>query len=683
MYTNRPDEAKARAGSAQGRKGNGRHVGPSLGFITLVCLALLMTATVSMGQSDVPTLDWVRSTGGTSQAVDSGRTVATAGDGSVYVTGSFTGTQLGSLTGVDFDGPAINGQGGELTGLVPGELTYYLAHYDSTGNFLWVRSADGSPEMSGSGVATASDGSVYVTGYFAFDADFDGPGTTGQGGEVTDSGMFLAHYDSNGTLLWVQSTGGGYSAWGSAITVADDGNVYVTGHFHGTADFDGPGTNGQGGEVTSIGGRDIFLARYDSNGTLLWVRSAGGSSDNSGMAVATASDGSVYVTGHFKGTADFDGAGTNGQGGEVTSLSSHTEIFVARYNSNGALIWVRSAGGSSHDTGYGIDVAGGYVYVTGSFADTADFDGPGVNGQGGEVSAQWLQDIFVARYDSNGTLIWVRGAGGNGSDRGYSITAPTNGSVYLTGVIMGPTADFDGPGVNGQGGELSATDGDWSLFVARYNSFGSLIWVRNPDGGHSSGYGINIATDGSVYVAGNFSGSVDFDGPSATGLGGEVTSMSASDMFVVRYTQGPSIHKIPLPILVCWFCLRQPADLTTIYVRDIIERVIDVDGRRLPLSDVVIAGVSSDEPEFGSGDMTPRDIVIAEDCQSVQLATEAQPRGNGRVYTIELGVIGRKGNVATATHEVHMTGRKGVSAVGDSVDYTVEGCSLGREHEGG
>lgn len=646
----------------------------SFKFIAFRCSTLLISAMAFTGQAQVPVFDWVRSAGGS--GYDSCRDVVASSDGSIYVTGEFSGS-------VDFDGPGINGQGGELTSVNYSDL--FVARYQSNGTLLWVRSADGAD---GYGISAIDDGGVYVTGSFGGSIDFDGPGINGQGGELTSMGsadLFVARYQSNGTLLWVRSAGGTDSDVGLDITAGNDGSASVTGYFHESADFDGPNINGQGGEVTSMGSADIFVARYDSNGTLLWVRSAGGNNappdeqefGDSGHGITAASDGSVYVIGDFLNAADFDGLGVNGQGGEVSG--QWYDVFVARYDSTGALLWVRSINGSGGNSGLGIATASdGSFYVTGIFFATTDFDGPNANGLGGEItSLANSADIFLARYDGNGILLWVQGAGGNNWDESIGLATSSNGSVYVTGLFEA-AADFDGSGTTGQGGEVTGTGPD-DIFLARYNSDGSLIWVHSAGGvGHDHSYGVAASNDGSIYVTGYFEATADFDGP-ANGQGGEVTSMGKHDFFLARYTEGPSIEEIPIPTLVCWPCLPL-GDPFTIYVRDIIERIIDVDDRSLPISDVLITSVTSDEPELSAYDKTRRDIIIASDCRSVQLTTEANLRGNGRVYTLNMEIIDARGNIGTASHQVHMTHHRGIPAIVDRPAYTVDGCNLGKRN---
>lgn len=144
--------------------------------------------------------------------------------------------------------------------------------------------------------------------------------------------------------------GAGGDDGGNAIAVDSSGNIYVTGAFQGTADFDpGPGV----ANLASAGGFDVFVAKYTSGGALVWARSMGGVAYESGKRIAVGADGSVCITGVLdSANADFDpGAGTY----TLSSAGSH-DIFVSKLDSSGNFVWARRMGGAGDDYGYGITV---------------------------------------------------------------------------------------------------------------------------------------------------------------------------------------------------------------------------------------------------------------------------------------------------------------------------------------
>jgi hypothetical protein len=386
---------------------------------------------------------------------DSGAGVAVDASGNVYVTGSLTGT-------VDFD-PGV----GTANLSSAGETAAYVVKLDSAGSYVWARTFGGSGADSGAGVAVDASGNVYVTGSFTGTADFDpGVGTA----NLISAGRhdaYVVKLDSAGSYVWARNFGGSGDDLGAGVAVDVSGNVVVTGRFWGTADFDpGVGT----ANLSAFGPTyDAFVVKLTSAGSYVWARNFNGSDFDSGAGVAVDVSGNVVVTGTFWGTADFDpGVGT----ANLTSAGRY-DAFVVKLDSAGSFVWARTFGGSLEDEGSGIVVdASGNVYVKGSFAGTADFD-PGV-GTANLMSAG-RYDAFVVKLDSAGSFVWARNFGGSGDDLGAGVAVDVSGNVYVTGSFAG-TADFD-PGV-GTANLISAGESD--AYVVKLNSSGVVIVTAAP-----------------------------------------------------------------------------------------------------------------------------------------------------------------------------------------------------------
>ena len=145
------------------------------------------------------------------------------------------------------------------------------------------------------------------------------------------------------------------------------GNSYITGYFDGSVTFGAGGTSAT--TLTSDGDSDIFLARYDSTGAFAWARRAGGTSTDDGYAVDVDASGNSYITGYFSGSATFGAGGTT-----ATTLTSDgdDDIFLARYDSTGALVWAKQAGGTSRDVSRRVYAdASGNSYISGEFEGTS------------------------------------------------------------------------------------------------------------------------------------------------------------------------------------------------------------------------------------------------------------------------------------------------------------------------
>ncbi|MEI7609884.1 MAG: DUF4347 domain-containing protein, partial [Rhodospirillaceae bacterium] len=351
---------------------------------------------------------------------DIGRAIAVDASGNVYVTGSFTGT-------VDFDpGPGIT------TMTSAGSTDIFIEKLSATGDLIWTARLGGSGADIGYGVTVDGSGNVYATGSFSGTADFNpGAGTanlTSNGG--TDA--FLEKLDSSGTYVWAKAIGGSDADIGHGIAVDGSGNVYATGSFSVTADFD-PGADAA--NLTSNGGTDVFIEKLDSSGSYVWAKAVGDSGADIGYSIVVDGYGNVYATGSFSGTADFDpGAGT----ANLTS-NGGTDAFLEKLDSSGTYVWAKAIGGSDADIGHGIAVDGsGNVYATGSFSSTADFDpGAGI----ANLTSNGGTDVFIEKLDSSGTYVWAKALGGSANDIGNGVAVNGSGNVYATGSFSS-TADF-------------------------------------------------------------------------------------------------------------------------------------------------------------------------------------------------------------------------------------------------
>ena len=362
----------------------------------LFSLALVLFAATISGQN--VNFEWVKSIWGSSQSpfeMDRGQSITTDVLGNVYTTGWFS----------DFSGNADFDPGTDTLNLTwAGSTDIFIQKLDPNGNLIWAKSMGGTGSDYGISITNDALGNVYTTGYFEGTVDFDpGAGTL----NLTSAGstdIFVQKLDPNGNLIWAKSMGGTSSDYGNSIATDAIGNVYTTGFFEGSVDFDpGAGTL----NLTSAGSYDIFIQKLDSNGNLIWAKSMGGTGSDYGTSITNDALGNMYTTGSFEGTVDFDpGAGTF----NLTS-AGYNDIFIQKLDPNGNLIWAGSMGGIGTDIGISITTdALGNVCTTGRFRDTADFD-PGAGTL--NLTSAGDYDIFVQKLDPNGNLIWAKSMGGD------------------------------------------------------------------------------------------------------------------------------------------------------------------------------------------------------------------------------------------------------------------------------
>lgn len=314
-----------------------------------------------------------------------------------------------------------------------------------------------------------------------------------------------------------------------------DGNVFLTGSFHGAVDFDpGSGTAALTCEACSSANPssgDGYVASYDAFGGFRWAfRLGGGVTGSSGRSIAIDAYGNVVVAGYVRGIVDFDpGSGTANRG-----TSNVTSAFVAKYSSSGGYLWAFALAGASpmedQETALAVQGAGDVV-IAGTFSGTVDFD-PGAGTATLKSAASGYRgiaspDIYVARYSSSGSYRWAFRAGGPSTDMAQGVALDQSGNVLVTGTFSG-TVDFN-PTKSINSLTSSSTIGG-NMFVARYSSTGSYAWAIAALGTAMS-EGLSIATDagGNVVVGGWFDGTVDFD----PGIG--TASLANGGMFFARY----------------------------------------------------------------------------------------------------------------------------------------------------
>lgn len=472
-----------------------------------VVVSIFFLQNVAFGQ----TFEWAKKMGGSNE--EEGVSIALDDVGNVHTVGTFRAT-------VDFDPGS-----GVLNLTSNGQRDAFVQKLDNSGNLVWARSFGGSAEDLIRSVCVDNNGNVYSTGQFFGTVDFD-PGIDTN--ELTSSGydVFIQKLDASGNYVWAKKIGGLSHDIGYAITADNNGNIYVSGSFAITVDFDpGPGVS----NLTSNGSEDIFVLKLDSTGAFLWARKMGGSNQDVGLSIAIDQFGNVISTGRFQGTGDFDpGIGVI----QLSSVSAN-DVFIQKMDSTGNFLWAKSMGGSGSDYGQSIatDIFGN-VYTTGFFAGTADFD-PGLDTS--LFTATGLTDIFIQKLDAFGNYIWAKTIGGSSSDQGFGITVDDSGKVYSTGWFSG-AVDFDpDSGVS----NLTAVQSD--IYVLILSTNGEYIWATDL-GGSSSDEGLAIAVSSSyeIFTTGNFGGTVDFD-PSPLGSNILVSS-GFIDVFVHKMSLCPVVQ---------------------------------------------------------------------------------------------------------------------------------------------
>ncbi len=297
---------------------------------------------------------WVRQLGGASS--DNGWSVKVDALGNVYTAGSFQGT-------ADFD------PGAGTTNLTSaGSDDVFVSKLDALGNFVWAKNMGGTAFDGSKSMVVDATGNVYTTGSFQSTSDFDPSAGTFNLTSVAAEDIFISKLDASGNFVWAKSLGGVSADNGYGMALDASGNVFVTGSFQGTVDFD-PGASAV--NVSSLGVYDAFVLKLDAAGNFAWVKNVGGGSASAyGFAITLDVANSIYFTGFYDYTVDFDpGAATVN-----LNCTGVKDGFITKLDASGNFAWAINWGGIGDDAARSISVdASGNVYTSGFFQNTSDF----------------------------------------------------------------------------------------------------------------------------------------------------------------------------------------------------------------------------------------------------------------------------------------------------------------------
>ncbi|HEY9046442.1 MAG TPA: SBBP repeat-containing protein [Ohtaekwangia sp.] len=461
-------------------------------FVTMICL-VYMQSCVGTTESDhddpdtsVSITPFTVHAGGVGNDGPPSHPMVMDDSGNVYITGSFEETAaFGNTT---------------LTALNTQDI--FLVKYNAEGNVVWVKQGAGTSTDMAYSIARDAQNNIYITGMFHESITFDNVKLTAVG--LTDT--FIAKYTSAGELVWVKRDGGGADGLnksrGRSITLDTSGNIYIAGTFVGNVVF---GTTRLSADSRFY--YNMYIAKYNPAGVLQWVTQATGNS--SGESIAVDQSGSIYVTGSFGGTVAWGNTTLASIGEE-----GEEDIFLAKYTTEGKLLWVKSYGGKGFSVAYVVALdAAGDPYITGFFQDVVAFGATKLK------SGAPMFDMFVMKCDKNGEAQWAHQAGTEAM--GYDLFID-DGNIYLTGSLQG-TAIIGSATLN--------TSGHPNVLVACYTAAGDVKWAQIAGGTASSiqaGNGIGIDRSGSIVIAGYFSETFTVDNTSVTSAGG-------TDVLVFKY----------------------------------------------------------------------------------------------------------------------------------------------------
>ena len=452
---------------------------------------------------------WTKILGGS--ADERGNAIEIDNLGNVYITGQFN-----SLT--DFDPGAGN------TSLTPvGSINNYVLKLDNNGDFQWVRHYTSTSEIIGWAITLDQNNSVITTGYYNGTVDLD---PSGSNQLVTSNGeydLFISKLDQNGNTIWSQSIGGSQTERGQGIDTDNQNNIYLTGVFMTTVDFNYSVTDAN--NLTSQFSQDIFVLKLQTDGVFTWVKSFPSSGQSDGKSISISQNNFVYSTGYFMGTCDFDPS--------LSSFNLSTagkDIYISKLDLDGNFVWAGELNGSSNFPNDGTAISNdplGNIYVGGSYKGQIDFDPNAGNQLFNSVGTnEWTSFVVklapqcsntYSTIDTTACLNYISPDGTNYSSSGtYTSTIPNSlncdSIITINLTINQNTSSSISPSACGSytapDGQIYTIGGNYSAIITNAAGCDSTITINLTINQNTSSLitisecGSYIAPDGQVYNSG-------------------------------------------------------------------------------------------------------------------------------------------------------------------------------------
>lgn len=407
----------------------------------------------------------------------------------------------------------------------------FLASNSLTAQFLsleWAYNYGGLGRDIAYAIDADSIGNIYAMGYYQGNVDFDwGQNTTRLNTPLGSPNLFIKKVDPDGQLIWVKDFSidvlGDSVPQARGFDVDDQGNVFLSGLFTGTVDFDpGPGRTAL---IAPSSANYIYTLKLDPAGNLLWVSHIEGFNLKFISDISVDTAGNVYTVGRFQGKADFNPGPIRG----YLNSASGGSVFIQKLNKDGYYTWAKQIGNDQSITPYtvacGID---GQAVIAGSFKGSLDFDPDTSVFQMTQQGS--FSDAFILKLDVDGTFLWAKQMYSGHSIYSIRTTAAPSGEIYTTGSFSG-LADFD------PGPDTALLSGlNFTGFLQKLSPEGEFEWVKKFGEAHNRYANIQpqkvlIGEDESIYLSGELGGTMDADpGPS-------VVPLSASEIqsrFIVK-----------------------------------------------------------------------------------------------------------------------------------------------------
>jgi len=269
------------------------------------------------------------------------------------------------------------------------------------------------------------------------------------------------HVSSDALILWQQTFGGSSDDIAQAMDVTPDGGYILAGT---TASVNGDVTTGHGKT-------DVWVVRLNSDGTLIWQKTFGGSSDENAQAIKQTADGGFILAGP---TTSFNG--------DVTGNHGATDFLVMKLDANGTLLWQKCYGGSSVDVPYALDQTsdGGFVIAGTTYSSNGNVTGNHSSG-----------DYWIIKLDKNGNLVWQKAYGGSAFDFAHAVAQSRDGGFLVSGYARS------------NDGNVLLNHGQEDMWILKLDKNGNIVWQKSYGGtGGEGANSLQQTSDGGYILTG-------------------------------------------------------------------------------------------------------------------------------------------------------------------------------------
>jgi len=435
--------------------------------------------------SQIPDWNWARGSLGTLNGDNGGRKIKVGVSGNVFVLGEFLDDS------VTFGNITLHKQ--ELFN--GGANNFFLLKYDSYGNLLFAKNPC-IGDFNGFGFDIDSNDNLFVSGYFTQDSAIV-DGITLFNTDWSNTGVqhiFLSKFDSEGNLIWIKSNDNIGLSYTRSVQVNTSGDIFVFGDCCGADSirFDNMAL------AINDSASYLFIVKFNQSGEPIWITKAKG--NNQGLIIAgglyaidinTDSSGNIFIAGNFSTPyLVFD---------TIMIINNHppgwwTDIFIAKYNSSGNILWAKSEGGHNQN-GDGATalktVALGNVILTGYYTPSSTFD------------TLFLTDYgsFISQYGPTGNLNWLKTISGDNSSRTSDVSVDANGNSYITGYFNGDSISF-GSSVLYNNANTYVSNPN-CMFIIKFDSQGNVLGAKK-GAGFATGNSLSVNSLGDIYLTGSF-----------------------------------------------------------------------------------------------------------------------------------------------------------------------------------